>query len=366
MYEFEKDCVVLDEIKLAVCSIAIIGAITSNALQAYAIVNNKSYLSKFYRLLINITFSDFFFGLLIDPLFVVYSLKKISRPEEKYKALTTSTHIFMFFFGTSSILHMALLNIDRYILLKYPHKYQTITSKKFYLIILCVWLTALVISLQIATIGFSKLALLFSMGSVSTTMIIMGLTLVTFWRNFTITINHKQKLENKNSRDTDEANSRETPDAIVIESNDIRKPSDTPSISTLPGQPMPSYDSIRLPTNTKTTARSISFDNKDKRSFLGRDIYERRILRTLLIVSFIFIISYLPTIIASTYLQVCNKILQCDLFTLYLLQVIIELTMILGAIFRPLVFIFRLSNIKFTLKRSFRLQKSRKQIYKYG
>ena len=366
MYETEKDCVVLDEIKLAVCSIAIIGTITSNALQAYAIVNNKSYLSKFYLLLINIAFSDLFFGLLTDPLFVVYSMKKINRPEQNYKALTTSTHIFMFFFGTSSILHMALLNFDRYVLLKYPHKYQTITSKKFYVIILCVWLISLVISLQITTISFSKLALLFSMGSVSTTMIVMGLTLVTFWRNFTITINRKQKLQNKNSHDNDEVNSRETPNTIVIQSNDIRKPSDTPSVSTLPGQPIPLNDSVRLPTNTRPTARFISFDNKYKRSFLGRDIYERRILRTLLIVSFIFIISYLPTMIASTYLEVCNNILRCDLFTLYLLQVIIELMMILGAVFRPLVFIFRLSNIKFTLKRSLRLQKSRKEIYKYS
>ena len=276
--------------------------------------------------------------------------------------------VVVFFVASVAILNMSYLNIDRYLLLNYSSNYRILTRRRRAVITIILWFSSFVVSLLQLLVNMPLFILLFSVCFILPTVIVMILTIRTFWKKFSPAV-IKIYPGNFNQTSTTPTSISQTETSKDFQhiiqqrrsASKARKKSGTPSSPSMPGTTMKSY-SGHSSTAFSIKTKVIIIDNNEKteKFTFVRDRYERRIVVTLTIMTSLFVFFHLPIMLIGIYLNISRTI---DFELQVSLDVVIVMLMLSAAI-RPLVFIFRLGEMKEAVRKSFkRPDRRRKETY---
>lgn len=282
---------VLSYISSTLCMLACVLTIPLNIAVIVSIVKSRNYSARFYIVILNIAISDLLIGAVTEPLGAALLIKEGLNIGPTLKQLNVFL-VSLFLLGTSSILNMALLNLDRYISIQFPRKYESVNKLQIIVCFSIIWaLSGLSGYLSIA-IDFGKYLLIFSLCTILFTIAVMCFTMRTFWRKL-VTVSAPE--DNRLSIDPNHQNSRVATTKVF------------------------NIGRFRARTN------------------------ERRIIRTLFYMLAIFIASYFPVFLACLYLNMC---INCNCLAVHILRDVVILAMLASSIARPINFLQRLSNLR--------------------
>ena len=260
-----------------------------------AIIKSGNYTSQFYIIMLNIAVSDLLLGVLTEPLGAALLIEEGLGTGPKKAELSTFLAS-LFVLGTSSVLSMALLNIDRYLFIQFPAFYETLKEWHLLVSLSAIWLVSAFSGYLSLNIGFTRYLLIFSLCTVLFTVGVMFLTMRTFWKKL---VSVTAPNDNRLSIDPDNQNSRVATTKVF------------------------SIGRFRATSN------------------------QRRIIRTLFFMLAIFITSYFPVFLACIYLNMCH---ECDCLAVHILRDVVILAILVSSVARPINFLHRLSNLRNELR----------------
>jgi len=368
------------DIGLAISTIAMLFSITTNSLLLFAIIRSSSYKSKFYSIVFSIALADLIAGAVVTPFFMYLTYRFT-----KFKNIDSSlpTHLFHTLFFTvaaAAILNSALMSFDRYTFLLNPEIYtSSLSNKKQLSMILGIWIFSFLFALLQHLVDGSLYLVLFSSVLVILSGTAMIFTLISYYkyfnREFTTINNHPQlPATNIKSHTPTPLNVQHpieiindfTPSVLApylhVFPTDSRKPSDTPSVATIPGTTEDLCNQLDI-SSVRPSITSIESERHKRapRSFLGKGFYESRIVLTLTLITAIYWMHYLPFIISSFYLYISGKNYTCS--TVLLTQNIILFSALFSSGFRSFVFILRLSQPREAICHLFDRRRKRQRNY---
>ena len=364
-------------IELCIVVTIMIFSLTVNSLLLFAAFKGSANKSKFYSIIVSIGVADFLASILLAPCYI-YLLYRFSR-SKNINMISSIVQTILFTVAGSAILSLSFLSIDRLIYLRNPEIYtSSLNHKRQRMILFMVWTVSFAFSLIQHAIDIFLYMLLFSMLIVMVTGVTMTVTLVTYWKHFnnatTMSGSAISEIPSSSNR-TKHSTSEITPPFQVSSTNldvirnDIRKPSDTPSVATIPGATEDFLEEEFQITTIRPSITAIEIDRncssigKKQRGIVGKSLYESRIVLTLGIITTVFWVFHLPFIIISFHLYnnnsshrvECNSVLPLHKFIFYFL--------LISSGARPLVFIIRLSKSRETLARLFNRSRRRQRHY---
>ena len=113
------------------CVINIIAAafaVTGNGMVIAAVLQRSSLRSPSTCLLCCLAVSDFFTGALSQPVYVIYSTALLDSSYDLYCSLTTVSYLAGYFMSGMSFLVLTLINVDRFLALQYPFRYNDLVT----------------------------------------------------------------------------------------------------------------------------------------------------------------------------------------------------------------------------------------------
>ena len=372
-------------IELSILVTVMLFSLTANFLLLFAALKCSAFRSKFYSIILSIGIADFLTGIVVAPCYIFLSYRST-----RYKSISITNSIvqtILFTVAGSAIINSSFMSIDRLIYLRNPETYTScLNHKRQRAILLSIWLGSLLFSLIQHAIDIFLYLVLFSILVVMVTGILMFVTLVSYWKHF----NNKTttapsainkipsfSLKNKHlnvrrlpSQEESEASPYEVQRTrLDVLRKESRKPSDTPSIATLPGAIEDSLDDEFQVTTIRRSVTAIEIDKsggKRQRSIMGKsNLYESRIVLTLAIITATFWLFHLPFIIASFYLYLNNnnnsRHVECN--SVLPLHNLIFYPVLLSSGIRPLTFLIRLSKTRETLCNLFNHTNRRRRHY---
>ena len=356
--------------------ISVLG-ILGNSLMLLGIFKSKAHHSRFYSIIINIAISDSMMVSIIVPL-SIYLSKEYSK-----NTLVEIPRTYQFFYmfltlsvATATVLNLTFLFMDRYLFLRNPEIYSSeLNRRKHFICIVMLWASSFAFSGLQKYIESSIFMLLYSLAILLPSGVIMVLILYAYWRHFNQNNSHRIRRihSSHNTCSTKPSITRlgisttslqvtPFPNFKYLNSGalDARKPSDTPSVATLPGTPDDFLNNCftKLPINKIT---SLETEKRKKRRFMvGKTVYERRIVLTLAIMTGIYWLNYIPVIIGGCFLLFCPEC-QCDMKDI--VGAIIVCSFMFGSFLRPLVFLLRFSQPRNAICNLLNRRRKRKQTY---
>lgn len=374
-------------IELSILIIIMLFSFTANSLLIFSALKGSAFRSKFYSIILSIGIADFLTGLVVAPCYIFLNFRFT-----RYKTVNFTNSIFqtiLFTVAGSAIISSSFMTIDRLIYLRNPEIYTScLNHKRQRAILFLIWLGSFTFSLIQHAIDIFLYLVLFSVLVVMVTGIVMSVTLVTYWKHFngstkkTIsTVNktpsfsmdnkhlgvRRMRSEEESQISTSQGDLQHSAHLNVIR-NESRKPSDTPSVATIPGATEDFLEDEFQVTTIRPSITAIEIDKdggKRKRSIMGKsNLYESRIIVTLAIITAAFWLLHLPFITASFYLYTsnnnnnqskCNSVLPLHSLIFY--------PVLLSSGIRPLTFIIRLSKTRETLCNIFNYKNRRRRHY---
>jgi len=351
-------------VQIILVVIGMLFSILTNSLLLYAVFRRSANRSKFYLIIKNIGISDFLTGTVAAPYFIYLYCRYT-----KYKTVDTMDSIFLTIFFTvaaSAILNCSFMAVDRLTFLRNPEIYtSSLNNRKQTVIIVLIWISSFCFSLIQHVLNQLLYQTLFSILVVFTSGIIMIFTLIAYWKHFST---HTSTTINKIPSRTKSSNLEPPPKETIQPSTsielsphldvfptDLRKPSDTPSVATIPG----TTDDFMAEEFQVTTIRPSITELEHEKPKKHRS-YEIRIVLTLTIMTATYWLFHLPFIISSLYLYACE---QCPCDSLVASQCVILYTVLFSSGFRPLIFIIRLSQTREAICQLFDQKQRRRRHY---
>ncbi|XP_057296495.1 cholecystokinin receptor-like [Hydractinia symbiolongicarpus] len=308
---------VLSFFSATVSAVLLVTTATLNAFILLVFVRNKSLWQKsmFYKLLLNITVADFLTGVIADPVSIMFHTKE-GFGNYMTKEEVILVHYTLFSFNGVSILTMSLLCIDRIVALLKPLKYRNgLEDWKCYLMISSTWILGNLLVIPYFKIGYIKYLAIFSYFTV--TFAALSLLLVTmvykkYFTSFNKTVRPHDCNEFKRNTETDENVVHEhTNDSNNKEDGDINECKLKPTKS-----------------NNKTHKMSSS---------------EKRVNKSFITLLVVFVLTYLPSVVMTTYMNLCQ---DCDCMFIHVLRDLTLVSIYSSALWRPLNFVIRLKTIR--------------------
>ena len=376
------------DIGLVISTIAMLFSTTSNSLLLFAITRRTSfYKSKFYSIVFSIALADLIAGAVVTP-FCMYLTSHFA----KYKNINSfvATYLFQTLFFTvtaAAILNSAFMSFDRYTFLRNPEIYSSsLTNKKQLAMIIGIWIFSFLFSLFQHLVDQALYLVLFSSVLVMLSGMAMVFTLVSYYKYFNrefTAIKQQQTLgpptntkslptptplsihpiEVINNEDTPRIQPSALSPYLHVFPTDLRKPSDTPSVATIPGTTEDLCHELDLSSvrPSITAIESIERHKKAPRTFLGKGFYESRIVLTLALITAIYWTHYLPFIVSSFYLYLSGDNRTCN--TVLLTQNIILYSALFSSGLRSFIFILRLSQTREAIRHLFDRRRKRQKNY---
>lgn len=290
----------------------IVTAVPLNLLVLVAIIKLHHFFHRsFYLIIANIAMADMLCGVITNSLSVNFNLKEAFGSGNTTTEILTwevqSLHYTFFVFNSVSVLSMALLSIDRLGILLDPYYYYSVMTKARTIILLVlIWVTSFALSGVYFEVGYIRYLAVFSLTTVAVTMIVMIVTMVLF----------KQRLS-------------ESQKAVAM--------------SQASPAPRGSID-VGLPSSGHRRRTALhNFTQMDK-----------RVTTTFLWMLLLFLLSYLPALIITTYMNVCEK---CDCKFVHIMRDVVFLFILAGGLFRVVNFIVRLTTLNEAVKSLFAVRK---------
>ena len=374
-------------IELSILIIIMLFSLTANSLLMLSTLKGSAFRSKFYSIILSIGIADFLTGIVVAPSYIFLSYRFT-----RYKTVNITNSLFqtiLFTVAGSAIISSSFMTIDRLIYLRNPEIYTScLNQKRQRAILFSIWLGAFLFSLIQHAIDIFLYLVLFSVLIVIVTGIVMSVTLVTYWKHFndstkntlssiskipSFTMENKHMGVRKTPSEEESQISSSQVDInhhsahLNVLRNDSRKPSDTPSVATIPGATEDFLEEFQV-TTIRPSITAIEIDKsggKKQRGIMGKNnLYESRIIVTLAIITAAFWLFHLPFITASFYLYVNdNNKSQPECNSALPLHNLIFYPMLLSSGIRPLTFIIRLSKTRETLCNIFNHKNRRRRHY---
>ena len=265
--------------------------------------HNHLFNLNYYLVIGNIALADLIMGLICDPMSVSFHLKEALGPDiAPIQPIEQSSMTYIFFLtNTVAVLSMAVLTFDRLGVMLSPfYYYSKMTKNRTAFILASTWIISALITTSYLFIGYIRFLVVFALTTVILTLTIMIITMILLRRRL------RQAKANELQR---------------RESNlSARSPS--------------------LLSNRKRTEHTLEFTQMDK-----------KITKTFLCMLLLFILNYLPCLVLTTYMNVCE---QCDCMFVHVLRDIVFLAILSSALFRAINFIVRLKALQNAIKAIFR------------
>ena len=158
-----------------------LATVIGNVLVCLAIMRDpfRKMKTPFHYFLLSLSGTDLLVGLLLDPTMIVVHIREARGTINNADNLQTShmVHMLYFILGTASVLTLAALAADRYVLVTSPVKYKTkITSKLAIVTSVFIWVAALGFSLLYFKLGFFLYSFIFANTAVLSTFFILLFT----------------------------------------------------------------------------------------------------------------------------------------------------------------------------------------------
>ena len=251
----------------------------------------------FYLIIANIALADLISGILVNALSISFHLKEGFRSHIP-KFEISSMHYLFFLTNSVSVLSMAFLSIDRLGVLLNPfYFYQVITRARTIVVLILTWLISAALSVMYFQVGYLRYLVVFSLTTVTLTMIIMVATMILFKRRLT-----------------------------ESERADANRQSPTPRSGSI---------DVGVPQGKRKTTLH-NFTKMDK-----------RVTTTFLWMLVLFIVNYLPCLVITAYINLCN---ECSCTFVHVMRDIIFLFIIASGLFRAINFIVRLTLLRESVK----------------
>ena len=155
-----------------------LATVIGNVLVCLAIMRDpfRKMKTPFHYFLLSLSGTDLLVGLLLDTTMIVVHIREARGTINNADNLQTShmVHMLYFILGTASVLTLAALAADRYVLVTSPVKYKTkITSKRAIVTSVVIWVVALGFSLLYFKLGFFLYSFIFANTAVFSTFFIL-------------------------------------------------------------------------------------------------------------------------------------------------------------------------------------------------
>ena len=297
------DLTTISAISTATSGVICISTIILNVVILLALLNNKKLLQQqmFYRLLFNICVADLLSGFNTDVVSISFYLKQSFKLQIS-NVETTLIEIDLFLLNNVSILTMTLFSFDRIIALIKPFVYRNgIHMWKSILLLVFIWVVSILITIPVCTIGYVKYLGVFSFTTVASTTFSMVTVVIIYSRKFRVF-------------------------------------------------PTPRYSVNRLVAAVQvnnTTAMQIgkfaTITRKIGKNAVAKKRKEKEVNKSFIYMLLVFLFTYLPACGISIYL---NTHQSCNYSIKYVLRDITYLSILSSSVWRPLIFILRLSRIR--------------------
>jgi 7 transmembrane receptor (rhodopsin family). len=250
----------------------------------------------FYLIIANIALADVLSGIIVNTLSIIFHLKE-SMSIKTTEFEVSILHYTFFTLNSVSVLSMAFLSIDRLGVLLNPYYfYRIMTRVRTIAFLILAWFVSAGLSVIYFNVGYIRYLVVFSLTSVTLTMIIMVATMILFKRRLT---------------------ESERADAI--------KQSPTPRGSI----------DVVVPQGKRKTALH-NFTKMDK-----------RVTTTFLWMLVLFIINYLPCVVITAYVNLCE---DCSCTFVHVMRDIVFMSIIASGLLRAVNFIARLTMLRESVK----------------
>lgn len=372
---------------------AFVLSLSSNLLMLLGIYKSKAYSSRFLTIVLSIAMADLLMATVVSPISIYLTSEYSNSRIHNVQHIQSNVYmVLLFTLAIAAVCSLAFLSIDRYIFLKNPETYAlTLSKKRHFSIIALLWGLSLAISNTQHLMKFRVFIFLLSIFVLATSGVVMTVTLYAYWRHFSRTQSNRAAVTTIPSYNNNEpppctqyshrtsratiysltddvcSLSTSTPSATtgacevttkipqqplktivqkvysldMIASENSRKPSDTPSVATLPGATEDFFEHYTTSLAIKPNIVALETEEKQKKRWiLGKDIYESRIVLTLAIMTGIYWLSYCPVIFAGFYLYFCS---DCSCLLLNTLFNVIAYAIMISSGLRPIVFVLRFS-----------------------
>ncbi|XP_057296493.1 octopamine receptor beta-2R-like [Hydractinia symbiolongicarpus] len=317
-----------------VSSVLLVTTTILNALILLVFIRNKRLLKKsiFYKMLFNIAVADFLTGIFSDPVSISFHTKE-GLEKHISKAEVILVHYTLFSFNGVSILTMSLLCIDRIVALLKPLKYRNgLKNWKCYLMISSTWILANLLLIPYFEIGYIKYLTVFSYFTVAVTALSLILAAI-LYKIYFVPFNTSVTIS-KTKRDLQ----------VYQYENVDRKGSDR-------NLTVPANETENALTVTKDSGGKLADPDEPKNSQRTKkkmSSSERRVNKSFITLLVVFLVTYLPSVIMTTYMNLCQN---CNCMFIHALRDLTFLSILSSALWRPLNFVLRLRTIRREMKK---------------
>ncbi|XP_057296494.1 cholecystokinin receptor-like [Hydractinia symbiolongicarpus] len=304
-----------------------------NALLLLVFIRNKKLLHKsiFYKMLFNIAVADFLTAILTEAVSVSF-LTKESLGKHISKEETALLHYTLFSINGVSILTMSLLCIDRIVALLKPLKYRNgLKNWKCYLIISSTWIFGNLLVIPYFKIGYIKYLAVFSYFTVVVTALSLILAAIVY-RIYFVPSNASARTASKVKRDLHQYENVDGKDSggnLTVQVNE----SESKAIKS---------NSMQERSKILDDHKNVEHTNKKMSS------PERRVNKSFITLLVVFLVTYLPSVIMTTYMNLCQN---CNCMFIHALRDLTFLSILSSALWRPLNFVLRLKIIRREMKK---------------
>ena len=252
----------------------------------------------FYFIICNIAIADLVCAILTGPISINLHMKQTNPKYHFPEADKHVLHLSFFITNGVSVLSMAALSIDRLGVLLYPFfYYEKVTRFRTMVILLLTWVVSLGMGLSYLCFGYIRYLTIFSVMTVMLTMLVMIATMVLF----------KYRLMQ--------------------------------SIRTHQFRPQPASSSSSA-TNADPPNMTREGQHRSLNHFTQVD---QKITKTFLWMLLLFLVNYLPAMIAATYINICT---DCPCSVVHLMRDVVFLSILTSGLFRAVLFISRLEVLR--------------------
>lgn len=316
-------------------------SVVCNTILIIAIMRKKFLLKKymFYKMILNIAVADLLIALISDSISISYHVKEgLGRKHSVIEVVIF--HSSLLIINGVSIFTLALFAIDRIVLLLRPAMFQNgLKTYQCSLLLFSTWFISALLIIPYFYEGYIKYLTIFCFVTVTVTCVcLIFLTLI---------YNRLSYHESSKSASNKELNS----DTSSKKSNDENNLSPPPTKGRI-------YGSISTNSDEESENSSVKEDDEtakqkqkkaETKGLLGRERSNNRVSMsqrvniTFFSILIIFIVTYLPSVVMTGYMNLCE---QCDCKLIHSLRELTYLFLLSSALWRPLLFLTRLQVIK--------------------
>ncbi|XP_057296491.1 uncharacterized protein LOC130625414 [Hydractinia symbiolongicarpus] len=333
-----------------ISAVLLVTTATLNAFILMVFIRNKSLWQKsvFYKLLLNITVADFLTGVIADPVSISFHTKE-GLELHITKGEIILVHYTLFSINGVSILTMSLLCIDRIVALLKPLKYRNgLKNWKCYLMISLTWLLSNLLAIPYFKMGYIKYLAIFSYFTVVVTALSLVLAAIVYkkyFASFTSTVQPSSQDGNNFRISRKEASNKNMTNVKII--NRHIKSVNYPNNNAENDGDENANDKIKEDNKIVRKPKMSKSINNVVRS-KKMSLSEERVNKSFITLLVVFLVTYLPSVIMTTYMNLCQN---CNCMFIHALRDLTFLSILSSALWRPLNFVLRLRTIRREMKK---------------